>query len=133
MEDGDRKKKGRVQTVYLCRHALKAKVVHHTKDSKDEEEEEGDTEEELNPHDNPLTSAGKKQCKELAKALKDSGIERIFCSPFTRCVHTASYVAKALGSLPIWVDSGLCEWTPGVSPQVVSVESLHSQFPLVQC
>lgn len=114
-------RKKKVHTAYLVRHALKGKGKHVSY---------GD--EEPNRHDYPLTEAGEAQAKELAETLKDSGIERIFCSPFTRCAHTAFFVAEALGGVPINIESGLCEWTPGVTPQTVSAENLHESFPLVR-
>lgn len=48
-------------------------------------------------YDDHLTEHGKEQAEELARKLKHSGIEIIFCSPKIRAQETAAIVAKEIG------------------------------------
>lgn len=46
----------------------------------------------------PLTKKGRRQAKALAEYLKSAGIERIYTSPYTRCVQTVEPLAEAIGA-----------------------------------
>lgn len=46
----------------------------------------------------PLTKKGRRQAAAITESLKDRGIERIFSSPFTRCVQTVEPLADAIGA-----------------------------------
>jgi 8-oxo-dGTP diphosphatase len=46
----------------------------------------------------PLTKKGRRQAKALAESLKSAGIERIYTSPYTRCVQTVEPLAEAIGA-----------------------------------
>src|SRR3989338_5952122 len=47
-------------------------------------------------YDDHLTKKGGAQAKELAKKMRDKGIERIFASPLIRARETAEILGKAL-------------------------------------
>lgn len=55
-----------------------------------------------------LNEIGRKQARELAKELKNTGIEVIFSSPLKRAVETAEIVAETL-CVPVRVETGLIE------------------------
>ena len=59
----------------------------------------------LYPYDPPLTPAGHEQAKEAGariSALFPSGESvRVVCSPFLRCLQTATHVADSLGATHI--------------------------------
>src|ERR1700722_12198371 len=59
----------------------------------------------------PLTDLGMQQGAAAAAALAGVGATRLVSSPFTRTMHTASFVASRLG-LPVEVEFGLHEWLP---------------------
>ncbi len=59
----------------------------------------------------PLTARGAQQAVAAAAALAGVGATRLVSSPFTRTMHTASFVASRLG-LPVEVEFGLHEWLP---------------------
>jgi 8-oxo-dGTP diphosphatase len=46
----------------------------------------------------PLTKKGHRQAKAIARSLRNAGIERIYSSPYTRCVQTVEPLAKAIGA-----------------------------------
>lgn len=46
----------------------------------------------------PLTKKGRKQATAIAESLKDRGIERIFTSPFQRCIETVEPLAALTGA-----------------------------------
>lgn len=46
----------------------------------------------------PLTSKGRRQAAALTEALKGREIERIFSSPFQRCIETVQPLADAIGA-----------------------------------
>lgn len=46
----------------------------------------------------PITKKGRHQSKLIARSLKDRGIERIYTSPYTRCVQTVEPLAEAIGA-----------------------------------
>lgn len=58
-----------------------------------------------------LAEHGEDQAKELAKYVKDiqPRPQQIYCSPYYRCLQTATPSAEAL-ELPIFVDHGASEW-----------------------
>lgn len=46
----------------------------------------------------PLTKKGRRQAAALAKVLREAGIERVYTSPYTRCVQTVAPLAEAIGA-----------------------------------
>ncbi|MFZ0014093.1 MAG: NUDIX hydrolase [Acidimicrobiia bacterium] len=46
----------------------------------------------------PITKKGKRQSAAIAQSLQDRGIERIYTSPYTRCVQTVELLAEAIGA-----------------------------------
>ncbi|HEX6301003.1 MAG TPA: NUDIX hydrolase [Acidimicrobiia bacterium] len=46
----------------------------------------------------PLNKKGRRQSAALAKSLQYSGIEKIYTSPYTRCVQTVEPLAEAVGA-----------------------------------
>ncbi len=46
----------------------------------------------------PLTKKGRRQAEAIARLLADRGIERIYTSPFTRCVQTVEPLADLIGA-----------------------------------
>lgn len=46
----------------------------------------------------PLTKKGRRQSSALTDYLRDRGIERIYTSPYTRCVQTVEPLADAIGA-----------------------------------
>lgn len=46
----------------------------------------------------PLSKKGRRQSAALAKSLQHSGIEKIYTSPYTRCVQTVEPLAEAIGA-----------------------------------
>jgi transcription factor C subunit 7 len=77
-----------------------------------------------------------KQAKELTEhALNlDPNIERIYSSPFYRCLETINPLAEKL-DLPILCENGIGEWY-GIArfehPQPAAPEILHRFFPRIQ-
>jgi broad specificity phosphatase PhoE len=59
----------------------------------------------------PLTETGVRQAVEAAGRLAEAGATKLVSSPFTRTMHTASFVAARLG-LSLEVAFGLHEWLP---------------------
>jgi len=64
---------------------------------------------------NPVTEAGKEQCKEVAKCLREEKITRIVHSGMQRTRETADYIAKELGleQNAVTADSRLIELQTG--------------------
>lgn len=56
----------------------------------------------------PLTKKGRRQSAVLADLLQHAGIEKIYTSPYTRCVQTVEPLAEAIGAKVIEHD-GLAE------------------------
>jgi 8-oxo-dGTP diphosphatase len=48
--------------------------------------------------DRPLTKKGRRQAESIAKSLAARGIERIYTSPYTRCVESVKPLAKLTGA-----------------------------------
>ena len=46
----------------------------------------------------PLTKKGRRQAAALAESLADRGIEKIYSSPYTRCVQSVEPLAEAIGA-----------------------------------
>ena len=46
----------------------------------------------------PLTKKGRRQAAAIAAYLGDAGIERIYTSPYTRCIQTVEPLAEAIGA-----------------------------------
>lgn len=46
----------------------------------------------------PLTKKGRRQSDVIAESLGDRGIERVYTSPYTRCVQTVEPLAEAIGA-----------------------------------
>lgn len=46
----------------------------------------------------PLTKKGRRQAEAIAENLKDRGIERIFTSPYQRCIDTVEPLADMIGA-----------------------------------
>jgi broad specificity phosphatase PhoE len=61
----------------------------------------------------PLSPKGRRQAKALAEQLADDAIERIWSSPFLRCVQTVEQLAERL-RLPVEVAPELGEGTGAV-------------------
>jgi 8-oxo-dGTP diphosphatase len=59
----------------------------------------------------PLSKAGQRQAKGLAKLLRDEPIDRVVSSPYVRCVQTVAPVAESRG-LPVEVADALAEGVP---------------------
>ncbi|VDM84109.1 unnamed protein product [Strongylus vulgaris] len=60
--------------------------------------------------DPPLSPRGHQQAREVGIALADEPIDYIICSPFTRCVETATGILSAKKIPPsVWIEPGLGE------------------------
>ncbi|HUG07646.1 MAG TPA: NUDIX hydrolase [Acidimicrobiia bacterium] len=53
----------------------------------------------------PLTKKGRRQAVAITESLRDRGIEKIYTSPYTRCVHTVEPLADAIGAKVIEHDA----------------------------
>lgn len=53
----------------------------------------------------PLTKKGRRQAEALAESLVDAGIERIYTSPYTRCVESVEPIAAKTGAKVIEHDA----------------------------
>ena len=53
----------------------------------------------------PITKKGKRQAAALVEYLRNRGIERIYSSPYTRCVQTVEPLAEAIGAKVIEHDA----------------------------
>lgn len=84
-----------LETIYVTRHGFRADWI-----TPDFPSPTG------LPHDPPLADIGARQARELAAFLGDKPIERIYSSPFYRCLQTTNEVAEKL-DLDINVESGL--------------------------
>lgn len=141
--DGTTTAKMRRQVLYIVRHGVRLdfedKTWAYTAD---------------NPDDSPLSATGIKQAGEVAVTLQkdiaalssadettqnstDRSIQhyphvkvcQVFSSPFTRCVHTASEVAKTFDKR-VCLEEGISEWTECYTKKV-DASMLRSSFPLV--
>lgn len=78
----DLKKLSQTGSIYLLRHAVAGDRNKWMDDDRHR----------------PLTKKGKRQAASIAETLKVAGIERIFSSPYIRCVETVKPLAKAIGA-----------------------------------
>lgn len=69
-----------------------------------------------------LNESGKSQARELAEALRTSGLCRAYSSDLSRARETAEIVADALGLGPVSVDPGLRERSFGVFEGLTEIE-----------
>lgn len=53
----------------------------------------------------PLTKKGRRQAASIANYLEGAGIERVYTSPYTRCVQTVEPLAEAIGAKVIEHDA----------------------------
>lgn len=53
----------------------------------------------------PLTKKGRRQAAAIAESLRDAGIEKIYTSPYTRCVQTVEPLAELIGAKVIEHDA----------------------------
>lgn len=56
--------------------------------------------------DVPLSAAGEKRAKELARLLADAGITTIYTTPYIRTRNTAAPIAAALKLTPVEIKTG---------------------------
>ncbi|KAG2219396.1 hypothetical protein INT45_010972 [Circinella minor] len=87
-----------VKTIYITRHGYREDWVNETPHLPTGR-----------PHDPPLSKLGLKQARELGNYLQDKGIERVYCSPFYRCLQTVSPLIKDTG-IPLYIDNSVAEW-----------------------
>ena len=50
--------------------------------------------------DPPLTELGEEQARLVGQFIKDEGINRLYCSPMIRALHTAALINERLGLVP---------------------------------
>ncbi|CCG84432.1 protein of unknown function [Taphrina deformans PYCC 5710] len=86
--------------------------------------------------DPALASHGVEQAIELATYLKalDANIQKIYTSPFYRCIQTIDHTANAL-DLSIHVDNGIGEWygiTRATHPSPATINVLKNFFPRIE-
>eukprot|EP01097_Dermamoeba_algensis_P000565 TRINITY_DN1196_c0_g1_i1.p1 TRINITY_DN1196_c0_g1~~TRINITY_DN1196_c0_g1_i1.p1 ORF type:complete len:181 (-),score=25.41 TRINITY_DN1196_c0_g1_i1:266-808(-) len=86
--------------LYVVRHGERIDMVDQTWEKTAAE-----------PDDPPLTERGILQARKTGQKLRTEPhkIEHIFCSPFLRCLQTATEIAEEL-DLQIKVEYGLSEW-----------------------
>lgn len=82
-----------------------------------------------------LTSHGVNQAAQLAEHITglQPPVDRIYSSPYYRCVQTINYAADLLDQ-PIFIDNGIGEWygeTIFLHPLPATVEVLQGFFPRV--
>ncbi|KHN83335.1 Protein UBASH3A -like protein [Toxocara canis] len=84
--------------------------------------------------DPPLTCRGKQQAKECGERLARERIDVIVCSPFVRCVETASGISSAHPRHPpIYIEPGICESLNVCQdpPGYLTAAQLREDFPAV--
>uniref|UniRef100_A0AC35F7C2 Phosphoglycerate mutase n=1 Tax=Panagrolaimus sp. PS1159 TaxID=55785 RepID=A0AC35F7C2_9BILA len=86
--------------------------------------------------DPPLTEKGVNQAKEAGKRLRDEEIDYIFCSPFIRCLQTATAIVGELkenAKLKLFVEPGFVEdlSITQFPPGCLSAKDLHNDFKLI--
>ncbi|VDO19862.1 unnamed protein product [Heligmosomoides polygyrus] len=60
--------------------------------------------------DPPLSSRGHQQAREVGAALANESIDYVICSPFTRCVETATEILGQWKAPPhVWIEPGFSE------------------------
>ncbi len=111
------------RNLYFVRHGMRADFENPSwRDTAD------------NPHDTPLSPTGLAQADDVAAALADARIDRVFSSPFLRALETAHPLAAALDA-PLCIEPGLCEWLNpawfSAPPRWMSVTDAAARFPRV--
>ncbi|VDK44668.1 unnamed protein product [Anisakis simplex] len=84
--------------------------------------------------DPPLTSRGHQQAIECARRLARERIDTILCSPFMRCVQTASHISSVHPKQPrVFIEPGLCESLNVCQnpPGYLTATQLRNDFPLI--
>ena len=81
LDESDLKSLAQTGTLRLLRHAV----------AKNRDKWEGDD------RNRPLTKKGRREAEAIAVALSEAGIERIFSSPYLRCVQTVEPLAETTG------------------------------------
>lgn len=114
-----------LETIYITRHGFRGNWA-NTKWSPSPTGIDADP---------ALSSHGVDQAKELAAHLKQiqPPPERIYSSPFYRCIQTINFTAEAL-DLPIYVDNGIGEWygvTRATHPSPATLSLLRTFFQRV--
>uniref|UniRef100_A0AC34F4D6 Phosphoglycerate mutase n=1 Tax=Panagrolaimus sp. ES5 TaxID=591445 RepID=A0AC34F4D6_9BILA len=79
---------------------------------------------------------GVEQAKEVGQRLKDEKIDYIFCSPFIRCLQTATAIVSQLNTdakLKLFVEPGFCETlcVTQFPPGCLTAKELFNNFDLV--
>ncbi|KAK9458623.1 histidine phosphatase superfamily [Lipomyces oligophaga] len=82
-----------------------------------------------------LSAHGEEQAAELCKRLASiqPAIERVYCSPFYRCLQTVGAFTESAG-LDLLPENGVGEWygiTRATHPTAASAQVLHRFFPSV--
>ncbi|KAE9419148.1 hypothetical protein Angca_008323, partial [Angiostrongylus cantonensis] len=81
--------------------------------------------------DPPLSKRGHQQACEVGVALAADTIDYAICSPFTRCVETATEIlSKRKTSPPLWIEPGMGEslnacMTPPGRPSMEQIKKLN--------
>ncbi|CAB3404275.1 unnamed protein product [Caenorhabditis bovis] len=107
------------RTIWLVRHGERIDNV--DKKWKDNNPKKWD--------DPELTTRGKTQSAEVGKALANYNIEKIICSPFTRCVETAAVIVTMMQNPPsICIEPGFMEPLSSCMdpPSIPTMESLKN-------
>ncbi|VDN02360.1 unnamed protein product [Thelazia callipaeda] len=84
--------------------------------------------------DKLFSDRGKHQARECGKRLETEKISVVLCSPFLRCVQTASGILEEHSSkLPLFIEQGLCETLNCCQypPGCLSTKELSAQFPII--
>jgi|UniRef100_A0A914QSX0 broad specificity phosphatase PhoE len=86
--------------------------------------------------DPPITDKGIQQAKEVGKRLQDEQIDYIFCSPFVRCLQTATAIVgelKTNAKLKLFVEPGFCETfcVTQFPPGCLTAKELVSNYELI--
>uniref|UniRef100_A0A915AIU4 Uncharacterized protein n=1 Tax=Parascaris univalens TaxID=6257 RepID=A0A915AIU4_PARUN len=84
--------------------------------------------------DPPLTPRGQQQARECGQRLARERIDAILCSPFVRCVQTATSISSAHPSHPsIYIEPGICESLNVCQepPGYLTATRLREDFPAI--
>lgn len=91
------------------------------------------------PDDPPLSPRGEEQARALGARLKESGVTKVYASPFQRCVRTACLAAAGIGrDVQVHVEPAVCErlsvaryWKSKTGPLWQDLPSLVNQAGVV--
>jgi transcription factor C subunit 7 len=112
-----------VSTIYVTRHGFRSNWLTDVAVPEPPTGIEGDS---------VLSEHGLDQAKELAEYLAQiPHVERIYSSPFYRCLQTSVAVAQRLG-IEIYTENGVGEWykrTRPTKPVPASAKTLKGYFP----